>query len=35
MLLRELVYSVPQESAFAGYGVHDYKSGFKNHLLKA
>lgn len=35
MLLRELVNSVPQESAFEGYGVHEYRLVFKNHFLKA
>lgn len=35
MLLRDLVHSVPQESAFEGYGSHEYRSGFKNHFSKA
>lgn len=34
-LLRGLVRSVPQEPAFEGYGVHEYRSVFKNHHLKA
>lgn len=34
-LLRELVHSVPQETAFEELGVHESRSVFKNHLPQA
>ena len=34
-LFRELLSSVPWESALEGLGVHECSSVFKNHLLKA